>query len=100
MPTVSVRLPEGDAESLDDVAELLGEDRSSVMRRALRRGLDDLRRRHAVAAYGSGEASALGAARMAGLSVAEWLDAARAHNLTTQLSPEDLRDDAEAARRP
>ena len=93
MPTVSVRLPDADAESLDAAVELLSEDKSSVMREALRRGLADLRTQHAVARYQTGDVAAMEAARLAGLSVAEWLEVARAHDLTTQLSPGDLLED-------
>jgi len=39
-----------------------------------------------------------GAARIAGVSLAEWLEIAREHNLTTQLTPDDLEADAETAR--
>lgn len=98
MPTVSVRLPDDDAESLDAAAELLDADKSTVMRQALRLGLADLRTRHAVARYQTGEVSAHRAARLAGVPVAEWLDVAREHTLTTQLSPHDLREDAGVAR--
>nr|WP_237713363.1 UPF0175 family protein [Halococcus hamelinensis] len=38
------------------------------------------------------------AARIAGVSLGEWLQIARDRNLTTQLSPEDLERDADAAR--
>lgn len=95
MPTVSVRLPEADEASLADAADLLGEDRSTVMRKALRIGVDALRTRHAVGRYQAGEVSANRAARLADATVAEWLAIARAHNLTTQLSPADLRADAD-----
>jgi predicted HTH domain antitoxin len=37
------------------------------------------------------------AARIAGVSVADWLEIARERNLTTQLKPEDIEDDADAA---
>ena len=38
------------------------------------------------------------AARIAGVSLAEWLGIARARNLTTQLMPAELTADADAAR--
>ena len=98
MPSISARIPEEDEEVLDEVAELLGEDKSTTIRRALREGLAELRVRDAVGRYQSGEVSVNQAARIAGVSVAEWLEIAREHNLTTQLSPADLAEDAEAAR--
>lgn len=98
MPTVSVRLSDDDAAALDEAAALLEEDKSSVMRAALRDGVTRLRTRHAVGRYQAGEVSAVQAARLAGVSPAEWLAVARERNLTTQLTPADLRSDAAGAR--
>lgn len=98
MPTISARIPESDREELDAVADMLAEDRSTTIRKALREGLETLRTRHAVERYQSGDVAVNQAARLAGLSVAQWLDVAHEHNLTTQLSAEDLRGDVDAAR--
>lgn len=98
MPTVSARLPDDEAEDLDEVAAMLGEDRSTTIRKALEEGLRELRVRRAVEQYQSGDISTNQAARVAGVSLAEWLSIARERNLTTQLRPEDLDRDAEAAR--
>jgi len=97
MPSVSARLPSEEKEELDAVAELLDEDRSTTIRKALREGLSELRIRRAVERYQSGDASAAEAARVADLSLAEWLEVADERNLTTQLSPDDLRDDVHTA---
>ena len=97
MPTVSVRLPEEDERELDEVADLLAEDRSTTIRKALREGLATLRERHAVERYQHGDASVNEAARLAGLSIAEWLELAGERGLTTQLSETDLTFDAERA---
>ncbi len=98
MPSISARIPDEDEADLERVADLLDEDKSTTIRKALREGLSELRVRHAVERYQSGHASANEAARIAGVSVAEWLEIARERNLTTQLTPEDLEMDAEAAR--
>lgn len=98
MPSISARIPDDDEAALEEVAELLGEDKSTVIRKALREGLSDLRIRVAIERYQSGEISSNQAARVAGVSVAEWLELAREHNLTIQLSPEDLAADADVAR--
>lgn len=98
MPSISARIPDDDEEALEEVAALLDEDKSTVIRKALREGLADLRIRFAIERYQSGEISTNQAARVAGVSVAEWLEIARAHNLTSQLTPEDLVEDADAAR--
>ena len=99
MPSISARIPDDDEEELDAVADLLGEDKSTIIRRALREGLADLRLRLAVEQYQTGDVSVNQAARIAGVSVADWLAYAREHNLTTQLTLEDLERDVETARR-
>ncbi len=97
MASISARLPDDEAEELERVAEMLGEDKSSVIRKALSEGLRDLRVRRAVERYQTGEASVKQAARIAGVSLGEWLEIARERNLTTQLTPDDLERDAETA---
>lgn len=98
MPTISARLPDDESEELDAVTELLDEDRSTTIRKALREGLHELRIRKATEQYQSGDVSVNQAARIAGVSLGEWLEIARERNLTTQLSPEDVVRDADAAR--
>ena len=97
MPSISARLPDEEAEELERVAEMLGEDKSSVIRKALSEGLRDLRIRRAVERYQTGEVSVKQAARIAGVSLGEWLEIARDRNLTAQLTPEDLERDAGTA---
>lgn len=97
MASISARLPDDEAEELERVAEMLGEDKSSVIRKALSEGLRDLRVRRAVEQYQTGEVSVKQAARIAGLGLGEWLEIARERNLTAQLTPEDLERDAETA---
>jgi predicted HTH domain antitoxin len=95
MPSISARLPEDEAEELERVAEMLGADKSSIIRKALSEGLRDLRIRRAVERYQTGEVSVKQAARIARVSLGEWLEIARERNLTTRLSPDDLERDAE-----
>lgn len=97
MPTISVRVPEEDKAELEAVADLLSEDRSTTIRKALREGVGELRTRHAIERYQGGDVSVNEAARLAGLSVAEWLDVARERNLTTQLDAADVERDAASA---
>lgn len=97
MPTISARLPDDEQADLDAVADLLSEDRSTTIRKALRNGLADLRQQVAAERYQSGDVSALEAAELADCSVAEWLAVARERNLTTQLTPSDLKVDADVA---
>ncbi|MFC7058152.1 UPF0175 family protein [Halovenus salina] len=98
MPTVSVRIGDEEKAELDEVASLLEQDRSTTMRRALREGLETLRTRHAVERYQSDDISVNQAARLAGVSIAEWLEIAGERGLTTQLDETDLSFDAERAR--
>jgi predicted HTH domain antitoxin len=76
----------------------LDEDKSTVIRKALREGLHDLRVQVAIQRYQSGEISVNQAARVAGVSLSEWFEIARENNLTTQLTPEDFESDVDAAR--
>ncbi|MFB6200689.1 MAG: UPF0175 family protein [Halorhabdus sp.] len=98
MPSVSVRLPDEEKDELEDVAALLEEDRSTTIRKALREGLDDLRVRVAVERYQSGEIGLAEAARVANVTVGEWLSIARDRNLTVQLTRADLEHEIDAAR--
>ncbi|MFB6309535.1 MAG: UPF0175 family protein [Haloarculaceae archaeon] len=97
MPTISARLPDEEKEQLDEVADLLSEDRSTTIRKALREGLAAMRFRVSAERYQSGEVGVAEAAQLAGLSVAEWLDRAHDRNLTIQLTADDLDHDADVA---
>lgn len=98
MPSISARIPDDEEATLEEVAELLEEDKSTTIRKALREGLHGLRIRVAAERYQSGEVSVNEAARIAGVSLGEWMEIARERNLTSQLSPRDLEADADAAR--
>jgi len=98
MPTVSVRIPEEEKAELDDLADLLDQDRSTTMRQALRKGVGTLRIRHAVERYANDEVSVNEAARLAGVPIAEWLELAGDRGLTTQLDATELEFDVERAR--
>lgn len=90
-------MPEEEKAELDAVADLLDEDRSTTIRKALREGLETMRLRVAVERYQSGDVSVAEAAEIADVSVGEWLDEARERNLTTQLELSDLELDADTA---
>ncbi|ELY37824.1 UPF0175 family protein [Natronorubrum tibetense] len=98
MPSISACIPDEDEDNLNEVAMLLDEDKSKVIRKALRERLADLRIRFAVEQYQTGEISTNQAARIAGISIAEWLEIARERNLTSQLPPADLAADVDSAR--
>jgi len=98
MGSISARLPDDETAELEEVTELLGLDKSTTIRKALSEGLAELRVQRAIERYQSGDVSVNQAARIAGVSLAEWLEIARERNLTTQLTPDDLDVDADAAR--
>ncbi len=98
MPSISARVPDEDEAELEAVSELLDEDKSTVIRKALSEGLESIRQRIAIERYQTGEISVNEAARLADVSLAEWLEIAREYNLTTQLSTEDIESEATAAR--
>lgn len=97
MPSISARIPDDERNELEEVAALLEEDKSTTIRKALDEGLSQIRIRIAAERYQSGEVSVNEAARVAGVPLAEWLEVCRERNLTTQLSPEDIERDADAA---
>jgi predicted HTH domain antitoxin len=100
VPSISARIPDDEAKRLEEVADLLGEDRSTTIRKALGEGLHELRVRKAIEYYQSGEASLHEAARIADVSLGEWFEIARERNLTMQLTPDDLEADFDAVREP
>jgi predicted HTH domain antitoxin len=61
-------------------------------------GSGDTSVRVAAERYQSGEVSVNQTARLAGVGLGEWLEVARKRNLTSQLTPDDLKADADAAR--
>lgn len=97
MPSISARIPDDEEAALEHVADLLDEDKSTVIRKALGEGLRDIRIRVAIQRYQSGDISVNEAARIADVSLAEWMEIARERNLTTQLTPDDLQSDADTA---
>ncbi|GGC63314.1 UPF0175 family protein [Haloferax sulfurifontis] len=97
MPSISARIPDDEQDELEAVSELLGEDRSTVIRKALGEGLRELRIRVAIERYQSGDISLNQAARLAGVSLGEWFEIARERNLTSQLSSDELDREADAA---
>lgn len=97
MQSISARVAEETAEDIEAVAELLDDDRSATIRKALKEGLDTLRIRVAVERYQTGDISTSEAAAIADCTVADWLEIANEHNLTTQFTPAELAEDAATA---
>jgi len=99
MPSFTLHISEDDLDEIEAVVDLLDTGANIVVTDAIREGLADLRRDHAIERYKAGEISVSQAARIADLNLADWLVVARKHGLTTQLTPADLDTDADAAER-
>lgn len=93
--TLSVRLDETDLRMLDKVAAIDGVDRSTLVKRYLRRGQAVYRFEAACEAYRRGEVSLSRAAEMAGLPLATWLARLPEGDLHLDQRPEDLRRELE-----
>lgn len=89
--TISLRLNAEEVRLLDQTAASEGVDRSSLLKRVLRRGYADCRFDSACAAYRRGEVSLSRAAEMAGLSVGDMLARLPAADLHLNLTADDLR---------
>lgn len=91
--TLSVRLPKGDAGKMGELARDLNMERSAFLKRALKRGAEDLRFEHACQAYRKGQATLSRAAEMAGLRVRDMLLRLRDADLELHYDVSDLQKD-------
>ena len=87
---VNLRLERELVDSLDDLAQDAHVDRTEVARRILTEGIARARLDRAVRDYAAGRASAWKAARAAGVSLYEMLDAIHEAGIPYELDPEDL----------
>ena len=71
--TISMRLPEAEVRRLEELAQQMRMEKPVFIKRALRRGAQDLGFERAVEAYRSGEATLSRAAEMAGLRQREMM---------------------------
>ena len=78
------------------LAELLGISRDEAFKKALEEGIKELRVKKAIELYASGKASIKQAARIAGLSLAEWFEVARENGLLVQIKPDEIEDEVKA----
>jgi predicted transcriptional regulator len=98
MGATSVRLPDDLLRALDEVARRQGTDRSSVMKRAIERGLRQISIDEAVEAYLKGGITAMRAARMAGVTLWEFLDELQRRGLGLRTDEDALRAQVEGLR--
>lgn len=93
MKTVTTRLPEDDAEALAELEEELSADRSEVLRRLIRQGLDDWRRETALEGLREHELTLRKAAELAGVSYVEMLTLAAEEGIDVGYTVDDLERD-------
>lgn len=91
--TISVRLPKTEAGRIEKMAREMGMERSTFMKRALRRGTEDLLFDRAANAYRAGEATLSRAAEIAGIGVRDMLLRMRDAGLELHYTVEDLEKD-------
>ena len=81
---------------IKDLAELLGISKEEALKLAIKEGIKELRLRKAIELYATGKKSMKQAARIAGVSLAEWFEIARERGLLVQISPEEIEEELKA----
>lgn len=99
MEVLSVRVPEELRREIEELAKLEGRDKAEVVREVLAEGVRERKLRVALRIYREGKATLWKAARLAGVSLWEMIDALRRHGVELQYGPEDLEEDLRAALR-
>jgi len=91
MAITTVRLSEATLRDLDELAELEGVDRTTVMKRALEAGMREIKIDLAIGRYQKGLISAWKAAEEAGVNLWEFIDVLKKREIGFITSEEDLR---------
>ena len=92
MAVTTIRLEDGELREIKDVARELGVDQSTVMRRALKKGVDELRIESALGKYSTRKVSFSEAARLAGISEWRLLDEMKVRNVYFQIDEESVEE--------
>lgn len=93
MKTVTTRIPADDEEALSELEAELHADRSEVLRRLIREGLEDWRRERALEQLRDHEVTVRTAAEQAGLEYVELLSLAADEGIDVGYSLDDLERD-------
>lgn len=93
MKTVTTRIPEDDEEALAELEEVMSADRSEVLRRLIRQGLDDWRREQALEQLREHDVTLRTAAERAGISYVEMLTLAAEEGIDVGYTTDDLERD-------
>ena len=81
---------------IEELAELLGINKEEAKRKALEEGLKELKLKKAIELYISNKISIKQAARIAGISLADWFMVAKEKGLLVQISPDEINDELKA----
>lgn len=95
MATTTVRLPDRLLDALDEMADQEHVDRSTIIRQAIERGLEDLSLDQAIERYQRGGVSAWQAARSSGVSLSRFLDEMSRRGLGIRTDEDLLADQIE-----
>lgn len=81
---------------IEELAKLLGINKEDAKRKALEEGLKELKLRKAIELYIFNKISVKQAARIAGISIADWFTVAKEKGLLVQISPDEINDELKA----
>jgi len=93
MKTVTTRIPEDDEEALAELEEEMSADRSEVLRRLIRQGLDDWRKERALNQLRDHSITLRKAAEFANVSYVEMLTLAAKEGIDVGYTTDDLERD-------
>jgi predicted HTH domain antitoxin len=93
MKTVTTRIPEDDAEALAELEAEMSADRSEVLRRLIRQGLDEWRREQALEQLRDHRITLRKAAELADVSYVEMLTLAATEGIDVGYTTDDLEQD-------
>ena len=81
---------------IEELAQLLGIDKNEARRKALEEGLKELKLKKAIELYIFNKISVKQAARIAGISLADWFMIAKEKGLLVQITPDEINDELKA----
>jgi predicted HTH domain antitoxin len=90
MKNVTIRVDDEMFKDIEELTALEKSDKSTVARKLLARGLQDLRRERAVELYRTGKCTLWKAAQIASVSLREMIDITKAEKIPVHLSAEDV----------
>lgn len=81
---------------IEELAKLLGISKEEAQKKALQEGIKDLKIRKAIELYTAKKVGIKQAARLAGVSLAEWFVSAKEKGLLVQIKPEEIDEELKA----